>query len=198
MNWFDALQVSTFVILSLGGGGGIVFGLARFLGDKWLQDWKGDIDAKLQKLDAALRHRNFLLQRFAEFELEALTECWRAARACLPLINGTRPHDSGTDLDRLNASTSQFSRAHNALIEALGRHEVHLPSTIVEQLDGLGRVVRLELSQIGHRKPFEGDWWDQGDMNRSEFKSLCDQLLLLVRARVTALRGEAAPEAEKH
>jgi hypothetical protein len=197
MNWFDALQVSTFVILSLGGGGGIVFGLSRFLGDKWLQEWKGDIDAKVQRLNAALQHRNFLLQRVAEFELEALTESWRAARACLPLVNGTRPHDSGTDLDRLKASTSQLSEAHNALIETLGRHEVHLPSAIVERLDALGRVVRLELSQIGHRKPFEDDWWEQGDKNRNEFKRLCDELLILVRARVAALRSEAASEAEK-
>ena len=73
MEWVDALKVSTLVIASLGGGGVIVLGLARFLGDKWLQDWKGDIDARLQRLDAALKHRNYLLQRIAEFELEAIT-----------------------------------------------------------------------------------------------------------------------------
>jgi hypothetical protein len=198
MNWYDALQVATVVILSLGGGGGIVLGLSRFLGDKWLQDWKGDIDARLQRLDAALQHRNFLLQRFAEFEVEGLTECWRAARACLPLINGTRPHDSGTELARLNTSTAQLSEAHNTLIEAIGKHEVHLTDPIVEKLDGLGRVLRLELYQIGHRKPFEDDWWEQGEKNRGEFKSLCDELLTLVRARVAALRSEAAAEAAKH
>jgi hypothetical protein len=110
MNWVDALQVSTLVIVSLGGGGAIVFGLSRFLGDKWLQDWKGEIDARLQRLDAALEHRNFLLQRQAEFELEALTECWRAARACLPLINATRPVDSGTDVEVLQAHLLRFAR----------------------------------------------------------------------------------------
>lgn len=47
MDWVDALQVGAVVITSLGGGGAIVFGLSRFLGDKWLQDWKGEIDAKL-------------------------------------------------------------------------------------------------------------------------------------------------------
>lgn len=38
MEWVDALKVSTLILFSLGGGGGIVLGLSRFLGDKWLQD----------------------------------------------------------------------------------------------------------------------------------------------------------------
>jgi len=74
MDWVDALKISSLILASLGGGGVIVLGLARLLGDKWLQDWKGEIDAKLQRLDAALQHRNYVLQRLAEFELEAITE----------------------------------------------------------------------------------------------------------------------------
>lgn len=108
MDWVDALQIGAVVITSLGGGGAIVLGRSRFLGDKWLQDWKGEIDAKLQRLDAALRHRNYVLQRFAEFELEAVTECWRAARACLPLINATRPLDSGTNEEVLQKNCTKF------------------------------------------------------------------------------------------
>jgi hypothetical protein len=61
MGWFEILQVGAVVVVSLGGGGAIVLGLSRFLGDKWLQDWKGDIDARLQRLDAALQHRNFVI-----------------------------------------------------------------------------------------------------------------------------------------
>lgn len=194
MNWVDALQVSTLVIGSLGGGGAIVFGLSRFLGDKWLQDWKGEIDARLQRLDAALEHRNFLLQRQAEFELEALTECWRAARACLPLINATRPVDSGTDLEVLQANAQRLSDAHNKLIEAVGRHELFLSQPIVNTLDGIGKVLRLELSNIRYHKPFEGDWWDKGEANRTEFQKLNDLLLGQVKARVVELRVKAAEE----
>ena len=61
MGWFEILQVGAVVVVSLGGGGAIVLGLSRFLGDKWLQDWKGDIDARLQRLDAALQHWNFVI-----------------------------------------------------------------------------------------------------------------------------------------
>ena len=43
MDWIDALKVRTLVLASLGGGGGIALGLSRFLGDKWLQEWKAGI-----------------------------------------------------------------------------------------------------------------------------------------------------------
>ena len=122
MSWEDALKIGAVVLASLGGGGGIVLGLARLIGDRWLQDWKGEIDAKLQRLDAALAHRNYVLQRLAEFELEALTECWQAARACLPLINETRPINSGIDEAVLKTNYERLSEGHDKLIETLGRH----------------------------------------------------------------------------
>jgi hypothetical protein len=197
MDWVDALQIGAVVITSLGGGGAIVFGLSRFLGDKWLQDWKGEIDAKLQRLDAGLRHRNYVLQRFAEFELEAVTECWRAARACLPLINATRPFDSGTDEEVLRTNYANLSDAHNKLIEATGRHEVFLSAPIVETLDGIGHVIRTELSNIRHNEYFKGTWWKDGERNRNEFKTLCNTLLKQVKSRAGELRAEMVDGSEE-
>lgn len=194
MEWVDALKISTLILASLGGGGGIVLGLSRFIGQKWLQDWKGDIDARLQRLDAALKHRNYLLQRLAEFELEAMTECWRAARACLPLINATRPLDSGTDDVVLEANFASLSEGHNKLIEVIGRHEMFLSKPVVDTLDAIARVVRLELSNIRHHKHFEGSWWDDGERNRGEFQKHCDALLGLVRQRAVELRAETSAE----
>jgi len=190
MDWVDALQIGAVVITSLGGGGAIVLGLSRFLGDKWLQDWKGEIDAKLQRLDAALRHRNYVLQRFAEFELEAVTECWRAARACLPLINATRPLDSGTNEEVLQKNYANLSAAHDKLIDTIGRHEVFLPASMVETLDGIGRVIRLELSNIRHEEHFNDTWWEYGKKNHDEFKTLCDTLLKQVKSHAGELRVE--------
>jgi hypothetical protein len=194
MNWIDVLEVSTLVIASLGGGGAIVLGLSRFLSDKWLQDWKGEIDAKLQRLDAALAHRNFLLQRLAEFELEALTECWRAARACLPLINATRPSHSGTDLNVLEGNAKRLADAHNRLVEKIGEHELFLSPTVAKTLDSTGQVLRLELSNIRHHKPFEGDWWEKGEKNRVAFQDLNALLLAQVQARVVELKANASDE----
>src|SRR5882672_1086527 len=140
MGWIDALKIGAVVIGSLGGGGAIVFGLSGFLGQVWMQRLKGEIDARLQRLDAALTHQNFLLQRFAELELEAIAECWRAARACLPLINATRPLDSGIGESAeaiLLSNTKLLTDAHNVLITASGRHEPFLPTRIVELLDNI-------------------------------------------------------------
>jgi hypothetical protein len=192
MEWVDALKVSTLILASLGGGGGIVLGLSRFLGNKWLQDWKGDIDARLQRLDAALKHRNYLLQRLAEFELEAITECWRAARACLPLINATRPHDSGTDEHVLQVNFKNLSDGNNKLIDVVGRHEMFLSRSVVDMLDAIGRVVRAELSNIRHDERFKGSWWKNGAKNREDFKQLCDALLDQVRGRAGELRAEGS------
>ncbi|OFW10414.1 MAG: hypothetical protein A3H96_02480 [Acidobacteria bacterium RIFCSPLOWO2_02_FULL_67_36] len=191
MNWVDAMKIGAVVVASLGGGGGIVLGFSRFIGDKWLQDWKGDIDARLQRLDAALQHRNYVLQRLAEFELEAITECWRAARACLPLINATRPLDSGTDEDTLGARYKDLSDGHNKLIETLGRHELFLSPAAIDTLDAIGRVVRMEMSNIRYDEHFKGSWWEDGKKNRDEFKALCDELLRQSKDRAGELRADS-------
>ncbi len=194
MDWVDALKISAIILASLGGGGGIVLALLRFIGRKWLQDWKGEIDARLQRLDAALAHRNYVLQRFAEFELEAITECWRAARACLPLINSTRPCDSGTDEAGLEANWASLSEGHNRLIAAIGRHEMFLSAELIGTLDSLARVLRLELSNIRHHERFAGSWWDDGERNRAQFQELCSTLLNQVKTRATELRADVSPE----
>ena len=192
MEWLDAVKVGTVVLAGLGGGGGIVLGFSRFLGDKWLQGWKGDIDAKLQRLDAALKHRNYVLQRLAEYELEAVTECWRAARACLPLINSTRPIDSGTDEAVLEKNWASLSEGHNRLIDTIGRHEMFLSGTVVDTLDAIARTVRLELSNIRYHERFKDPWWEEGAKNREEFQRLCTSLLGQVRERAGELRAETA------
>lgn len=56
--------------------------------------------------------------------------------------------DSGTDETTLSCNWA-LSDGHNKLIEALGRHEPFLPDSIVDNLDAMGRVVRLELSTSG-------------------------------------------------
>jgi hypothetical protein len=194
MTWVEALQVGTVVVASLGGGGTIVLGLSGFLGRIWAERFKGEIEAGLRQLDAALRHHTFLQQRFADLELEAIAQCWRAARACLPLINATRPHDSGTDREVLQANVNRLSDAHNALIEAVGRHEPFLPAAMVETLDAIGRVLRSELSHIRYHPAFEGNWWEDGELKRREFAEHCDALLVQVRTRTAELRAEAQAE----
>ncbi len=78
------------------------------------------------------------------------------------------------------------------MLEALGKHEIFLSPAVIEVLDGLGRVVHLELSNILHYEHFKGDWWEKGEKNRNNFQQLCDALSVLVRARVAELRAGAS------
>jgi hypothetical protein len=92
-----------------------------------LAEQQGRIDAGLRRLDAALTHRSFLLQRFAEIELEGLRACWHAAQACHPLLNSTRVDDSGSDQEKLKNRRSALVDAHNGLVNTIGLHEPFLP-----------------------------------------------------------------------
>lgn len=201
MEWRDALEVGTVVLAGLGGGGTIVLGFSRFLGDVWLQRWKGEIDQRLQtmkgkideglqRLDARLEHRNFVLQRFAELELEGLADCWRAARACVPLLNETRPINSGTDTEVLRRNTERLVDGHNKLIEVVGRHEVFLPPGIVRTLDRMSELLRLELSHIRHHPAFQDRWWEEGEQNQRHYADLVKDLLMQMKERATTLREE--------
>jgi hypothetical protein len=119
MTWQEAWQVGLVVVASLGGGGVIVAGLSNWLGRVWadrivekqrlesereLASQRGRIDQALARLDAALEHRNLVLQRLADIELQGLRECWQRARECHVHVNGLRPVDSGTD-ERANSSS---------------------------------------------------------------------------------------------
>lgn len=93
--------------------------------------------------------------------------------------------------------TANLSDAHNKLIDAIGRHEVFLQVAIVETLDGIGHVIRLELSNIRHNEHFKGIWWEDGERNRNEFKTLCNTLLKQVKSRAGELRAEMIDGNEK-
>ena len=113
------------------------------------------------------------------------------------MINDTRPVDSGTDEDRLNAAWSALGTAHNQLLIAHGRHEPFLPDAIIQSLETIGRIVRLELSYISHHPHFEGDWWEDGERRRDEFEAMLSLFRQQVRDRAAELRVSATTEADQ-
>lgn len=191
MNWEEVLKIALTVIASLGGGGAIVFGLSGFLGRVWVDRLKGDIDGRLRRLEAALKHGTYVLQRLAEFELEAIEQCWQAAWSVVPRLNATRPVDSGIDEAVLTSRANELAEAHNKLLEAVGRHRPFLDDAVTELLNKMGQVARLELSQIAHHEHFKGDWWEKGAQNQVDLKALEDALHLLVQAKLMTLRQAA-------
>lgn len=193
MGWEEVFRIVVAFLMSIGVGGAIVAAVGNLLVGRL----RGKIDERLARLDAALQHRGFVLQRFAEYELEAIVECWRAARTCLPLINSARPLDSGDGPeaeDTLTSAYSALSNGHNILIENIGRHEPFLPDAIVQTLDTLSQVLRFEMSNIRHHPHFQGTWWTEAAENQRVFAETCSQLQRQVRQRTSELREQATTE----
>ena len=70
MNWSDVTAIAATVVLSLGGGGAIVFGLASRIGnilaDKYIERVKQELRQDLESHKTRLRKSEFLFQK--EFE----------------------------------------------------------------------------------------------------------------------------------
>ncbi|HEY0874257.1 MAG TPA: hypothetical protein VGD94_12355 [Vicinamibacterales bacterium] len=208
MTWRDALEIGLVVIASLGGGGAIVLGLSNWLGRVWadslaerqrlasereLANQRGRIDQALARFDAALEHRNLLLQRLADIELQGLRECWQRARECYVHVNGLRPVDSGTDEDLFRARWVGLADSHNALLSKVGEFEPFLEDPITDLLQKIRYIVALEMNQ-SQRERFTSRWWDQGTENQQKCERLVEELRLAVRARVAQFRKIAEGE----
>jgi hypothetical protein len=67
---------------------------AGYLGQIWLARLEGDINSRLHKLEATLERGNFLLQRFADFELEATLTAHTHTHSCV--LTHTRSYCFGS------------------------------------------------------------------------------------------------------
>jgi hypothetical protein len=151
---------------------------------------RGQIDQGLARLDATLQHQTFLLQRFADIELQGMVACWSRAVHSMHLLNGIRPLDSGTDRDALESRLAELTEAHNGLLSEYGKHDPFLHASVSQLLADITRLLRLELSQA-RREVFEPRWWDQGDTNRQRGEELRTSLRVAIQARVSELRRVA-------
>lgn len=191
MTWTDAYQIAAAVLTGLGGGGAIVFGLSSYLGRVWADRQQGEIDARLKRLESALTHKNFIQQRFAELELDAITTCWRTSRQLLPLHYAVRAADSGTDETSLQERARALAESHDEALASLQQHEPFLPQEIADTMDEVLTIVRAELSDIQHHEHFVGPWWDEGQRHHEAVGALTNRMLEQVKTRTSALRTTA-------
>jgi hypothetical protein len=161
-----------------------------------LVEMRGRLDTALARVDAGLEHRNLVLGRLADIEVEGMRLCWRRARRAGILLNGLRPIDSGTDLVAFQLRHLELGAAHNRLLNTYADYEPFFEDGIRSVLDELTRLLRLELSQ-SNRDIFKGgggnDWWDQGETNRVAYEASIEALRIAIRARVTSLWKIADP-----
>jgi len=190
------------VLASVGGIGVIIGAVAKFLAgaivdrmkasyqretDTMIAELRGRLDEGLSRLNAALQHQNFVLQRLAEIELNGIHSCWRTAVTSQHLVNGLRPVDCGTNADALRDRLKEVGDAHNTLLTLIAKYDPFLDQTVRAILHEVARILRLEISQT-RREPFTSDWWDQGDRNRAALETQVNGLRAAVQLRIAALR----------
>jgi hypothetical protein len=190
------------VVASVGGIGIIIGAVAKFFGDAlanriaakyeretdaMITEMRGRLDDGLSRLNAALQHQNFVLQRLAEIELNGIHSCWRAASSGQHLVNGVRPVDCGTDAEALRVRIKQLAAAHNTLLALIGKYDPFLDQDVRTILHEIARVLRLEISQAS-REAFTSRWWDQGEENRAALETQVTGLRAAVQLRIAALR----------
>lgn len=198
----DSFRIAAMVVVSLGGFGAIVVAVTKLVAesvssrlaaryqretDHLLAELRGKVDEGLARLNAALQHRNFVLQRLAEIELNGLHSCWRAAITAQHLLNGVRPHDCGTDAVALRERVAALASGHNTLLTLAGKYDPFLDGSIRDLLYEITKTVRLELAQA-ERGAFASEWWDQGDRNKAAMELQIATLRANVQRRVAFLR----------
>lgn len=160
-----------------------------------LTDMRGRLDDGLSRLNAALQHQNFVLQRLAEIELNGIHSCWRAAITGHHLANGVRPVDCGTDAEDLRSRVRALASAHDTLLTLIGKYDPFMDEGVRTILHDVARVLRLEISQASH-DAFTTRWWDQGDENRATLETQVSGLRAAVQLRIARLR-QLADEAHR-
>ena len=204
--WEDAFRIATtflaMFVASIGGVGVLIRYGGKMLADRlaenhrretetMLTEMRGRLDEGLSRLNAALQHQNFVLQRLAEIELNGIHSCWRAAVNGQVLLNGVRPVDCGTDPDALLRRIKQLADAHNTLLTLIGKYDPFLDPRVPTILHEIARILRLEISQAG-RDSFTGfRWWEQGTENAAALETQITGLRAAVQIRIAALRQVA-------
>jgi hypothetical protein len=202
LSWQDAFRIAAMVVAGVGGIGAVIVAVAKFVADIFsdrikasyqrdtdtmIAELRGRLDEGVSRLNAALQHQNFVLQRLAEIELNGIHSCWRAAITGQHLVNGLRPVDCGNDPDALRDRLRELGNAHNTLLTLIGKYDPFTDQGVGVILHEIARILRQEISQA-RREPFTSEWWDQGDRNRAALETQVNGLRAAVQLRIAALR----------
>ena len=130
MNWSDVTAIAATVVLSLGGGGAIVFGLANWIGkilaNKYVEKLKQEIQQELESHKTRLRKSEFLFQK----EFEATSAFISLRLRLLPRYRFPEMewHDACEDF------AHSFEHVEKALETYIATHGAALPQKTIEGL----------------------------------------------------------------
>ena len=130
MNWGELTTIAVTILLSLGGGGVIVLGLANWIGrilaDRYVEKLRSEIQQEIESHRARLRKSEFLFQR----EFEAASEFISLRRSLMPSY---RFRDMEWT-DACEEFASNFTKVEKELERYIALHGAALKTDILDRI----------------------------------------------------------------
>lgn len=198
------------VLTSLLGSGlvstAVVLGLARYLGDRWMVQYKARYDQELEaykdtlerrrkKIDAEQGHRIYIGKAQFDAEFNALRDCFAALGKLRLAFNGLRPtldwmpDDEQERMKVLAARLRHFTERYNPVVDTAASVYPFVPEDIYAEFDKCMKAALLEIKHIeaDPSKAFTSSGYYQGTEQRDNFDSAYFTAAKLARERFRQL-----------
>jgi hypothetical protein len=203
---FDWRTVLTSLVASGVVSTGVVLGLARYLGDRWMVRYKAGYDEELEaykdtlerrrkKIEAELGHRIYVGRAQFDTEFNALKDCFAALGRLRLAFNGLRPmldwvsDDEQEKMKILASRLSHFRERYNPLVDAAASVYPFVPEDIYAEFEKCMKAALLEIRHIEEdpSKAFKASGSHQGAEQRDKFDSAYFAAAKLARERFRQL-----------
>jgi hypothetical protein len=198
------------LLASLAAGGlastGVVLGLARYLGDRWmiryrsrydqaLEAYKDTLERRRKRIEAELGHRIYIGRTQFDTEYNALKECFAVLGKLRLAFNGLRPlldwmpEDEQEKLKLLAARLKHFMERYNPVVDTAASVYPFVPEDIYAEFDICMRAALLEINHVRENpsKAFTPSGLHEGAQRRDMFDSAYFKAATLARERFRQL-----------
>jgi hypothetical protein len=181
---------------------GVVLGLARYLGDRWMVRYKARYDKELETykdtlgrkrktIEAELGHRIYVGTAQFDTEYNALKDCFAALGKLRLAFNGLRPmvdwmpDDPQEKMKILASRMSHFTERYNPVVDTAASVYPFVPEDIYAEFDKCMKAALLEIRHIeaDPSKAFTSSGYHQGAEQRDKFDSAYFAAAKLARER---------------
>jgi hypothetical protein len=185
---------------------GVVLGLARYLGDRWmvrykatydqeLEAYKDTLERKRKKIEAELGHRIYVGKTQFDTEYNALKDCFAALGKLRLAFNGLRPildlmpEDPQERMKVLASRMGYFRERYNPVVDTAASVYPFVPEDIYAEFEICMKAALLEIWHIEQdpSKAFTPSGLDQGAKQRDKFDSAYFAAARLARERFQQL-----------
>ena len=181
---------------------GVVLGLTRYLGDRWMVRYKSRFDQELEaykdtlerrrnRIEAELGHRIYVGKTQFDTEYNALRDCFAALGRLRLSFNGLRPmvdwmpEEPEERMKLLAERLEQFRNRYNPLVDTAASVYPFVPEDIYAEFEKCMKAAILEIKHIeaDPSKALSPSGYHQGDAGRNQFDTAYYTAARLARQR---------------